>query len=125
MTKHLKIYDPATIANDDDDQLYYILTYDCDNKKTNIVLSIVSKNGDIVEDSNILIILREGKVIMLLSNLSDSVPLKTDLYGHALVYEQKDIDDYNNIMVQENMKDLIRRNIEKNNDNDEKNTLKH
>ncbi len=78
----LKKWSEKAALNAKDGQLFLRLLELPDTK--NLLLSVVDKSGNKIEDGNVLEILSDRKCILLKSNLNPIVPLKTDVFNVPL-----------------------------------------
>lgn len=82
----LKIWDESSINNTDDKQLYLrLVNLDGDD---DIMLVAVDKTGQRINRGIIMGVSLDMRAFIFSSNISDDIPLRTDIEGHALSITQ-------------------------------------
>ena len=110
-------------VKDTDDNITYLRLFDR-GYISGIALAATDKNGEILDDGTILAVLPTLKYILLLDDLNDDIPLKTDAEGYPLIvtikqFKQLNEESRRNIVSQflhSKMKDILGSDDEDNKD---------
>lgn len=84
----LKIWNEEEAKNASDDQLFVRLK---NKEKTDIILVVVDKSGNEIDNGNILVIDNDLKVIYTQESINEKILLKTNLKDEVLIYSNQDI----------------------------------
>lgn len=119
----LKIWSEECKKDTDDNQIYLRLM---PSKKDNdIYIDCCKKDGEKIKSSTLLIFDNNIKAIVLMSEVSDKVPLKTDIEGHLLFIKESDYSDIKKKYIDRQMGHFIGLKIKESILNEEDNETKH
>lgn len=98
---NLKIYNEENVNNSTDDQLFVTLKEICfaEHKETHekvnyISIDVVNKKGEEIDNGTIIILCPIAEIVVLIDNINDEIPLKTDLYGNPLTVKENEYKEF-------------------------------
>lgn len=118
----LKIWSEESKQEKDDKQIFLRL----DNfKNEGVVLIACDKNGDEIECGGLLFVDNKCKCFISLTNINDSIPLKTDIYNSVLCYSTHEYEELRiDLAKQSFMKEMKKKSEEEENKLENK-SVKH
>lgn len=104
--KYLKIWTNEEDAKKDEDGQLYLKLHQTD-KYNDIYLSVFDKTENIIDNGKLLMFSVDTKLVVVFSNVSDEIPIKTDKDDYLIIITDEEVENKARKYAEEKFKRMM------------------